>query len=248
VKKSWLINLTIVCIILGLLLSWQYNSFRASETDSPMSIFQQDSLDRINIREANIQKIEEEIGDLRNRLSLFLEYEAIYAGGHLEFLQDSLNFQRALASMTPVSGPGIIITLNDNLQDASIARLDLATYRAEDFIIHDWNMRYIVNELRAAGATAISINNQRLTAHSEIRCIGTVILINHMHMIPPFEITALASGNPEELKNRIESRGEIPALRANNFPVEIEVSEVKIPEYIGLFRSNYLELGVVISE
>jgi len=241
-KKSWLINLTIVCTILGLLLSWQYNSFRVV-ADSPLSIFQQGLIDRIEAREANIQLVEEEISDLRNQLSQFLEAEA-QDSATLALLQESLNFQRALASMTsPDPGPGIIITLNDNNQGAAAARsADPTIFTPEDFIIHDFNIRYIVNELRAAGATAISINDQRLTASSEIRCMGTAILINSLRMHPPYEIKALALNNPEELKNRMESRGEIPSLRANNFPIEIEIAEVEIPEYRGSFRSSYLEM------
>ena len=242
-KKSWLINLTIVCTILGLLLSWQYNSFRAAETETPMSIFQQDALDRITAREANIQRVEEEIGDLRSRLSQFLEDEAQDTGGYLALLQESLSFHRALAAMTPVSGSGIIITLNDNNQGAIAAQAaDPVVFDPNNFIIHDWNIRYIVNELRAAGATAISINNQRITASSEITCVGTVVIINSNRMQAPYNIKALTLGNPNELKERMESRGEIPALRTHNFPVEIEIAEVEIPAYIGSFRLNYLKM------
>ena len=242
-KKSWLINLTIVCTIFGLLLSWQYNSFRIAEANNPNSTLQENLLNTIAEREANIQSIEEEIGDLRSQLSQFLEDEAQDTGGTLALLQEYLESQRTLTSLTPVSGSGIIITLNDNVQGVAAARADAIIFNIEEFLIHDWTLLYVVNELRAAGAVAISINNQRIATSSAIRCVGPVILINRVHIPAPFEIKAITLGNPEEFKNRIESSGKIPSLRSLNFPVEIEIAEFEIPEYKGHFRSNYLERG-----
>ena len=238
-KKSWLINLTIVCTILGLLLSWQYNSFRTVEANIQVSIYQP-LIDRITEREANIQRIEAEIGDLRSQLSQFLEDEARDIGT-LALLQEYLNSQRVLTSLTSVAGPGIVITLNDNVQGAIAAGVDPATFIPENFIIHDWNILYVVNELRAAGAVAISINNQRITTSSEITCVGSVIIINGTRMPPPYVITALAPGNPEELKNRMDLSRAVRSLRYGDFPVEIDVTKVEIPEYRGGFRPIYLE-------
>ncbi|MBS3971034.1 MAG: hypothetical protein KGZ94_13085, partial [Clostridia bacterium] len=113
-KKNWIINITIVCTILGLLLSWQYKSFRA-EAGSSASILHQNIIDMITELETNIKSIEEEIGTLRNQLSQFQEDESQDAGT-LKFLQDYLHFQRSLTSQTPVVAPGIIITLDDNVQ------------------------------------------------------------------------------------------------------------------------------------
>ena len=238
-KKNWIINITIVCTILGLLLSWQYKSFRA-EAGSSASILHQNIIDMITELETNIKSIEEEIGTLRNQLSQFQEDESQDAGT-LKFLQDYLHFKRSLTSQTPVVGPGIIITLDDNVQGAAAASADFATFRPEDYIIHDKTILYLVNELKAAGARAISINNQRLVANSDIRCVGTVILVNTIPMAPPYQIKAL--GNPEELREKILLGNEVPYLKARNFPVKIEIGEVEIPEYRGSFRQSHLERG-----
>ena len=53
------------------------------------------------------------------------------------------------------------------------------------------NMLRIVNELRAAGAEAISINDQRLIGTSEIRCSGPTITVNGKIFAPPFIIKAI---------------------------------------------------------
>ena len=243
-KKTWLINLTIVCTILGLLLSWQYNSFRAAEVMDPNAVLRENIIDNITALEANIQDIEEEISELRSQLDLFQENE-IQDAGTLSILHDYLHFQRSLTSLTPVSGPGITIILNDNTQGWAAAATDPANFRNADlFIIHDKNLLYLVNDLRAAGARAISINNQRLTASSAIRCVGTMILVNGIPMAPPYEIRVLSMGDPEELRDRILLGNEIPSLMSRNFPVQIEVGEIEIPEYRGSFRPIHLEMEI----
>jgi uncharacterized protein YlxW (UPF0749 family) len=57
----------------------------------------------------------------------------------------------------------------------------------------------IVNEMRVSGAEAISVNDERITAMSEIRCAGTTILVNLNKIAPPFVIKA--TGNPQLLES-----------------------------------------------
>lgn len=59
------------------------------------------------------------------------------------------------------------------------------------YLVHDEDILKVVNELRAAGAEAISINGQRLIANSEIICSGPTIRVNRRPLAPPFVIKAL---------------------------------------------------------
>ncbi len=236
-KKSWIINLTIVCTVLGILLSWQYKSSQA-ESVSTTSILHQNIVELIEELEDEIKEIEEEISTLRNEIT---EYQEMGTQGEdrLSFLQDHLHLQKSMSSLSPAIGPGLIITLDDNVQGAASASSDFASFRPEDFIIHDKSLLYLVNELKAAGAKAISINNQRLVANSTIRCVGTVILVNTIPMAPPYQIKAL--GDPEKMKEQLLMGEEIPYLKARNYPVKIEIAEVEIPEYKGSFRTTYIQ-------
>lgn len=65
-------------------------------------------------------------------------------------------------------------------------------------MIRDSVLRQFVNELRALGAQAISINDERLVATSEIRASGSMIIINGngYSRQEPFEIKAIT--NPED--------------------------------------------------
>jgi uncharacterized protein YlxW (UPF0749 family) len=61
-------------------------------------------------------------------------------------------------------------------------------------LIHDSDINQTVNELKAAGAEAISINDQRLVAMSPIRCAGPTVLVNNVPQPPPYVIRAIGNG------------------------------------------------------
>ena len=73
------------------------------------------------------------------------------------------------------------------------------------YIIHDEDILKVINELRAAGAEAISLNDQRLISTSEIRCAGPTISVNNTRVAAPFVIKAI--GNAKSMEDAIKMRG-----------------------------------------
>jgi uncharacterized protein YlxW (UPF0749 family) len=71
---------------------------------------------------------------------------------------------------------------------------------APDVMIRDSVIRQFVNELRALGAQAISVNDERLVAMSEIRASNQVIIINgkNFDRQTVFEIKAIIDPAKEE--------------------------------------------------
>ena len=61
------------------------------------------------------------------------------------------------------------------------------------YLVHDGNLVAIINELKSAGAEAISINNKRITSSTAITCAGNVIQINGEKVGSPFIIKAIGS-------------------------------------------------------
>ena len=101
-------------------------------------------------------------------------------------LQDELDEANRLLGLTELTGTGIILTLKDN--DA------ISTKEGNDMskaIIHDEDLREMVNELKNSGAEAISINGQRIVSTTAITCSGAVITINDVKINSPFEIRAI---------------------------------------------------------
>ena len=140
------------------------------------------------------------------------------------------------ACLTALAGEGVIITLYDS---------DKASKSGENenaYIIHDDDLLKVVNELRAAGAEAVSINGQRLTALSEIRCAGPTLSVNNVRSSAPFEICAI--GDKKTLNNAITMRGGIAdTLAVWKIKVTVETSdEIFIPPYEGSVPKNYARI------
>lgn len=108
-------------------------------------------------------------------------------------------------------------------------------------IVHDADLRAIVNELKNAGAEAISINGQRLVSTTAITCIGNVIKVNDERITSPFTIKAI--GLSESLAGINRPGGYIEKLKENGIVVNIKKSnKIEIPKYTGAISSKYMSL------
>jgi uncharacterized protein YlxW (UPF0749 family) len=91
----------------------------------------------------------------------------------------------------------------------------------------------LVNDLKAAGATAISINGQRIVTTSEIVNAGPTITVNQTRISPPIEIRAI--GTPKLLRASLEIRGGILEY-LEFFGIKGQIKEsanIKVPPYTG---------------
>ena len=94
-------------------------------------------------------------------------------------------------------------------------------------------MLTVVNELKAAGAEAISVNGQRIISTSAIRCVGPVIQVNYQKVAAPFEIKAI--GNAQYLESAMNIKnGVVDMLKQLGVGISMtREKEVNIPKYEG---------------
>lgn len=144
-------------------------------------------------------------------------------------MQKQISTLSLLAGNTDVSGEGIVITLYDGT--------------SSDSLVHDSDLLTVVNELRVAGAEAISINNQRIIATSAIRCVGSVIQVNYQKVAAPFEIKAI--GNAQYLESAMTIKnGLVDVLNGYGLKVSLtRESDISIPKYDGTLSFNYAKQG-----
>jgi len=234
--KNWQISLTIACLILGVLFSWQYQLQAASNQpgDENMTI--------INV----IKDLEQENNELENEISALNESinkkkeESSHGAQLTSDLQKTNENLRFLAGLTPVEGPGIKITLDDNNVGAKAAENSGKLYNPEEYLIHDRNVLYIINELKANGAEAIAVNDQRIIERSTVRCVGTVILVNSARLAPPYVIEAI--GNPDFLMAAMSESDEVTYLKAQGFPISTTKEELlQLPPYVSMLKTEYLK-------
>ena len=145
------------------------------------------------------------------------------------------NYNKVLG-MSEVTGNGIVITINDN-QDIA-----LSNWLADPnlLIVHDADLISVVNELKNAGAEAISINEQRLVTTSSIECDGNIIKVNGEKIGAPFTIKAI--GIPEVLINVNRVGGYLDILKEDRYlKVTVEKKTITIPKYTGVMKFQYAQ-------
>lgn len=160
----------------------------------------------------------------------------------LENKYNQLNEIKLQAGLTDVSGPGIIIRLDDAAalqQNTNISIL----------IIHDSDIMALLNDLKAAGAQAISINGERIVAMSEQLCAGQTIRINKNRYTVPFEISVI--GDPDQLNKALQNSEKIAYMARDRILVNIRTSRnIFIPALntanikLGTLMSNLEVLGI----
>ncbi len=148
-----------------------------------------------------------------------------------------LNQARFLAGLTPVQGPGVVVMLNDSKTHMP---KNLQPGVAPPNIIHDTDINAVVNELKAAGAEAVAVNDQRLVAISSVRCAGPTVYVNGVPQVPPFAIGAI--GAPKALAAAMNIPGgiasQLKSFDSAMFSVR-EATTLTLPAYSGGNEPRY---------
>lgn len=106
-------------------------------------------------------------------------------------LQKELKTLNSLIGTIDVTGKGVVITVSDN---SNITSENVGVFdNISNYLIHDRDLLILVNELKNAGAEAISINDERIINTTSITCDGNVILINNNKISSPFIVKAIGS-------------------------------------------------------
>lgn len=155
-------------------------------------------------------------------------------------LRAELARERLAAGLVAVRGEGVIVRLDDSTLRALPPHEDPSNY-----LIHDYDVRDVVNALWAAGAEAVAVNDQRVVAMTAITAVGPAIVVNETRLAPPFEVRAI--GNPallEEAAVRSPLLGKLRE-RIQSYALQFRVvreREVVLPAYRGPFALRYVQL------
>lgn len=153
----------------------------------------------------------------------------------LEKKETQITQGNKMIGLSEVTGPGVIVTLSDSKKDSS------SVLNPSTLLVHDVDVLSVINELKNAGAEAISINEQRLVPTSSISCGGNIIDINGEKVGAPFEIKAI--GLPEQLAALSRQGGYLEILKDASVGVELKKSNsITIPKYIGVMTFEYAHL------
>ena len=213
------VAIALVCVILGLMLAVQFRTTNGIRNTV--------SMQRAEDLAQRLVQTEQEKADLQKELDQYRK-EGGSAGIAVE-----IQSAKMVGGMIAVHGPGVSVVIDDSKKTPKSGE------SANLYLIHDEDILKVVNELRAAAAEAISINDQRLIATSEIRCAGPTISVNNTRFGAPFEVKAI--GDPKTLESALLMKGGVVET-LGFWGIDIKVSQVKdvvIPAYSGAVHFEY---------
>lgn len=208
--------IALVCVVLGVMLAVQFRTTQDIRSSIPYQ--------RVEDLSQRLAQMEKE------RDGLLKEVHDLRQGSGLGGTSREAELIKMSAGVLGVEGPGIIVTIDDS------KRVSKPGENPNLYLIHDDDILKVINELWAAGAEAISINEQRLIASSEIRCAGPTLSVNNTRYSPPYDIRAI--GDPQTLENALKMRGGVvETLQFWGIQITLKQEEkVTIPAYKGTFH------------
>lgn len=225
------IALSVVLFLLGFVIVLQFKSVTKNKTAGSYDGQRVETLQtQLNAEKQKNEQLYVQLLEYMDELNGYLE-EADAS----KVLSQQLSKAELLAGQTDLEGPGVIVTLtentNKNNNDPNI----------EDFMIHDADLLRLINELFDADAEAISINNERLIATSEIRCAGSTVSVNNRRYAAPFVIKAI--GDPNNLESALKMPGGIVDL-LSMFNVNIDIkkqNKLTVERFSGTIEYKYAQ-------
>lgn len=201
-------SITLVCLILGIVIAWQFKSINNNQKTSNFDKMTLNQLrDELILEKQNTELLIKRNDELKTEN---LKYESAKGNDSVKtkLLQDELGRVRTIAGLVDVKGKGLKVTI------------DLG----ESTFIEDLDILRVINELRASDAQAISINDERIISMSEVRTAGRYIMVNQKQLLPPFEIKAIADS--DKLEHALSMMdGIIDVLKGYQLDVKVEKSD-----------------------
>lgn len=228
-KKDKIIMTITISIMSLILVCVMFAQFRVvNETDiAQIESMREDELEKaVTQWKEKYEKTNEKLTETNQKIQ---EYqEKVQSNNETrELVEKELQEAKENFGLTDVSGDGLIITLTDT---------NTRTYEDKDLLD-------LVNELRAAGAKAISINDERIVSLTNIVNISTkFIKINDENVASPYVIKAI--GDKTYLKSALTIKnGYYDYKNKEGYSIDIqEKSNIKINKYSKNVSLRYIEL------
>lgn len=230
-KRVMAISIGISCFALALVMSMQFKVVRETDITSIQSMRESELRSELSQWKSKYDEIDEKYQEVSGKIS---EYQSKKESDNensslLEKEQEQINL--ALGK-DDVQGEGIVITLN-NVNDVE------PKISAEDLLV-------IVNQLKNAGAEAISVNDERIINMSDIVNINLeegefFVKINGQRKLAPYVIKAI--GNQAYLEGAILGNGgRADDLQKIGHEVSIQKDrKVEITKYNSEITTKYIQ-------
>ncbi len=226
---------TLLAMALGVFViaQWQSQVTESSNVAGSRNSSIQQTIDRLEAEQSQLKK---QITDLRAQTAAE-QQQMSRSQSAVASLSSALATQRALAGTVPLQGNGIEILLDD-----STATRLLPSDDPDNYLVHEYQIRDIVNLLWGSGAVGIAVNGERFVNSTSVYCVGTTILINDTRTSPPYHIIAV--GDVASIQKALQDSSNLSDLKArvNMYGLVMKVVKVgpfTLPAYDGSVNMKY---------
>jgi uncharacterized protein YlxW (UPF0749 family) len=173
-------------VLFGLLVTLQW---RTQLERSELSVrYNTPLVDAASALQREQDDLKKELAELRARLDE-IQRNASTQSGAAQELQTRIDELKTSAGLTPVSGDGVVIQLDD------ARNVTVSSREVDKSICHATDLTDIINTAWKGGADALAVNDERIVSSSSVYCVGSTIMVNGRLMSPPFSIAAIGPQN-----------------------------------------------------
>ncbi len=184
------------CLLIGFVLVVAYAQAHRSAPEATK--VKNNLADRVRSAQHDNDQLSGELDSLGGQLATARQHALSGA----DPVQRTIAAAQLAAGQVAVTGPGLQVTLRDAAQPAAstpVVRPGTVPI-AQTQSLSDRDIQSVVNELWAAGAEAISVNDIRLTPTAAIRFAGNAVLVDFQPITSPYQIRAI--GDPDVLETQ----------------------------------------------
>lgn len=229
-KRVMTVTIGLICFVLTYVMFMQFRTIEET------NITEIESMTTAELREKSVawkERYEETYAKLQENKEILEEYKKRRESNieASELLEKELSQAEMIAGETDVKGNGIVVTITDYEDTEKIVARDLVL---------------LVNELRLAGAEAISINDQRIINMSDIVDINIddgahYIFVNkEKRLVSPYVIKAIGDQRYLESALTTKTVGFIDQY-SENATLERQ-NNIRIPKYSGEIKVKYVNI------
>ena len=220
------ISIAIVCVILVSVSLVQFKTVeQVNETDIE-TMRDEELREQISLWKSKWEETNEKLEETNSKIN---EYNEKLESNEeaSELLDEELRKSQLILGTTDVVGDGVVITLTDT-EESPIEAADLVD---------------LINELRFAGAEAISINGVRIVNMTDIVDIDSYIIIKpSQRLVSPYVVKAI--GNQTYLVSTLCLKNSGFVDKYNNSGKSVKLDKqrnIKIPKYSETMNIKYMK-------
>ncbi len=218
----------IVCIVLVSVMLMQFRTVEQTDITEIETMRESELRALLSDWKTRYEDVAKQLEDTNKRIE---EYNKTIEDNEAaaDLIDDELTESNILVGKTDVYGEGVEVTLSDG---------DYSDVNASHLID-------LVNELRYAGAEAISINGIRILAMTDIVEMDSYILISLQRVQGPYVVKAIGDKDYMSTILQLKGSGFVDITSDINVSLAIK-NRVEIPKYNGELEIEYMQ--EVVSE